>query len=85
MSGDTNQEYICDGISECLITAFAKLPHVFVVSREASFFYKGKNLKINQVSEELSVTLPSFFSKTFSDFLFNNVVFDVKYTVTSLK
>jgi adenylate cyclase len=55
MSGDPNKEYIADGLTENIITNLAKLPQVFVISRESSFFYKGKNIQISKVSEELGV------------------------------
>jgi TolB-like protein len=55
MSGDPAQEYIADGISETLITALSNIPDVFVISRESSFYFKGKPVKIQQVSEELGV------------------------------
>ena len=55
MSGDPEQEYIADGISETLITALSNIPDVFVISRESSFYFKGKPVKIQQVSEELGV------------------------------
>jgi len=55
MSGDPKQEFLCDGITEEIITALSKLPRLFVISRQSTFFYKGKPVKIRQVSEELGV------------------------------
>jgi len=55
MSGDSEQEYIADGISESIITALSKIPDLFVISRESSFYYKDKQIKLQQVSEELGV------------------------------
>jgi adenylate cyclase len=55
MSGDPEQEYIADGFSENIITALSKLPGIFVIARTSSFSYKGKQVKISQVAEELGV------------------------------
>jgi TolB-like protein/Tfp pilus assembly protein PilF len=55
MSGDTEQEYFCDGITEEIITALSKVPHLFVIARNSTFTYKGKPVKVKQVSEELGV------------------------------
>jgi len=55
MSGDPKQEFLCDGITEEVITALSKVPRLFVISRQSTFFYKGKPVKVKQVSEELGV------------------------------
>ena len=55
MSGDPEQEYFSDGISEDIITALAKLRWFFVIARNSSFIYKGKAVHMNQVAEELGV------------------------------
>ncbi|MFB0519851.1 MAG: tetratricopeptide repeat protein [Desulfatiglandales bacterium] len=55
MSGDAKQEYLADGITENIITALSKVPEVFVIARNSVFTYKGKPVKIRQVSEELGV------------------------------
>jgi adenylate cyclase len=55
MSGDPEQEYIADGISENLITALSNIPQFFVIARNSTFSYKGKSVKIKQVSEDLGV------------------------------
>jgi adenylate cyclase len=55
MSGDPDQEYFCDGLTEEIITALSKVPKLFVIARNSSFTYKGKPVKIRQVSEELGV------------------------------
>ena len=55
MSGDPKQEFLCDGITEEIITALSKVPRLFVISRQSTFFYKGKPVKVKQVSEELGV------------------------------
>ena len=41
MSGDPEQEYFADGISEDIITALSKLPQLFVIARNSSFTFKG--------------------------------------------
>jgi TolB-like protein/Tfp pilus assembly protein PilF len=55
MSGEPEQEYFSDGISEDIITALSKLRWFFVISRNSSFTYKGKAVHLNQVADELGV------------------------------
>jgi adenylate cyclase len=55
MSGDPKQEFFSDAITENIITVLSKVPRLFVISRQSTFFYKGKPVKIKQVSEELGV------------------------------
>jgi TolB-like protein len=55
MSGDPEQEYFSDGISEDIITALSKLRWFFVIARNSSFIYKGKAVHMKQVAEELGV------------------------------
>ena len=55
MSGDPEQEYFSDGISEDIITALSKLRWFFVIARNSSFIYKGKPVHMKQVAEELGV------------------------------
>ena len=55
MSGDQDQEYFSDGISEDIITALSKLRWFFVIARNSSFTYKGKAVHIKQVAAELGV------------------------------
>ena len=55
MSEDPKQEFLSDGITENIITALSKVPRLFVISRQSTFFYKGKPVKVKQVSEELGV------------------------------
>jgi adenylate cyclase len=55
MSGDPEQEYFSDGLTEDIITGLAKVPGLFVIARNSSFTYKGKPVKVQQVSEELGV------------------------------
>jgi TolB-like protein/Tfp pilus assembly protein PilF len=55
MSGDGDQEYFSDGISEDIITALSKVRWFFVIARNSSFVYKGKPVHLRQVAEELGV------------------------------
>jgi adenylate cyclase len=55
MSGDPKQEFFSDGITENIITGLSKVSRLFVISRQSTFFYKGKPVKVKQVSEELGV------------------------------
>ncbi len=55
MSGEPEQEYFSDGISEDIITALSKLRWFFVIARNSSFTYKGKAVHMKQVAEELGV------------------------------
>ncbi|MDF2810627.1 MAG: adenylate cyclase [Microvirga sp.] len=54
-SGDPEQEYFSDGITEDLITDLSKISGLFVVARNTSFTYKGKPVKVQQVSQDLRV------------------------------
>jgi TolB-like protein/class 3 adenylate cyclase/Flp pilus assembly protein TadD len=55
LSGDPEQEYFSDGITDDLITDLSKISGLFVIARNSTFTYKGKAIKIQQVSEELGV------------------------------
>ena len=55
MSGDPEQEYFSDGISEDIITDLSKLSELQVIARNSSFTYKGKPVDIKQVGRELGV------------------------------
>jgi TolB-like protein/class 3 adenylate cyclase len=55
MGGDPEQEYFCDGLSEEIITALSSVPELFVIARNSTFTYKGKPVKVQQISEELGV------------------------------
>ena len=55
MSGEAEQEYFSDGISEDIITALSKLRWFFVIARNSSFSYKGKAVQMKQIAEELGV------------------------------
>jgi TolB-like protein/cytochrome c-type biogenesis protein CcmH/NrfG len=55
MSGDPEQEYFSDGMTEEIITALSKTPTVFVIARTSSFRYKGKEVDVRTVGRELGV------------------------------
>jgi adenylate cyclase len=55
MSGDPTQDFLCDGMAEAIITVISKVPTMFVIARNSTFVYKGKTVKVKQVSEELGV------------------------------
>jgi adenylate cyclase len=55
MSGDPKQDYLADGISENIISALSKISRLLVIARNSTFTYKGKPVKVQQVSEELGV------------------------------
>jgi len=55
MSGDPEQEYFSDGITEDLITDLYKISGLFVIARHSVFTYKGKAVRVDQVGRELGV------------------------------
>jgi len=55
MSNDPDQEYFADGMTEDLITDLSKISGLFVISRNSSFVYKGQQVKVRQVAEDLGV------------------------------
>jgi TolB-like protein len=55
MTGDPQQDYFSDGISEDIITGLSKLRWFFVIARNSSFTYKVKNVHLSQIAEELGV------------------------------
>jgi adenylate cyclase len=55
MSGDPEQEYFSDGISEDIITDLSKLSELHVIARNSSFTYKGKPVDVKRVGRELGV------------------------------
>jgi len=55
LSGDPDQEYFSDGITEEIITALSKVPKLFVIARNSTFTYKGKPVKVQKVAEDLGV------------------------------
>jgi len=55
MSGDPEQEYFADGITEDLITDLSKISGLFVIARNSTFSYKGQQVTVRQVAEDLGV------------------------------
>ena len=55
MTGDPKQEFFTDGFTEEIITSLSKISSLFVISRNSSFTYKGKPVKLKKVSKELGV------------------------------
>ena len=55
LSGDPEQEYFSDGLTEEIISSLSRVPKLFVIARNSTFTYKGKPVKVQQVSEELGV------------------------------
>ena len=55
LSGDPQQEYFSDGISEQLINELSRLPGLFVIARNSTFAYKGKAIKEHEVGRDLGV------------------------------
>jgi len=54
MSDDPKQEYFSDGISEDIITDLSKISRLIVIARNSSFAYKGKNLNVQQIGQNLN-------------------------------
>ena len=55
ISKDNDVDYLCDGMAETLINTLSKLPDLYVISRNSTFTYKGKNVQIKEVAENLGV------------------------------
>lgn len=55
MSGDRDQEYFADGVTEDIITALSHYRWFFVIARNSSFAYKGRALDVKQIARELGV------------------------------
>jgi adenylate cyclase len=53
MSGEQDQEYFSDGITEDIITDLSKVSQLFVIARNSTFSYKGRSVKIQQISSDL--------------------------------
>jgi adenylate cyclase len=55
MSGNPNQEYFSDGLTEQIINGLCKVSNLFVIGRNSSFAYKGKSITTKQIAKELGV------------------------------
>ncbi|MFC1880298.1 adenylate/guanylate cyclase domain-containing protein [Thermodesulfobacteriota bacterium] len=53
MTGDPEQEFLCDGITENIISSLSYIPNLFVIARNSTFAYKGKSITAQQVGREL--------------------------------
>jgi len=53
MSKDPELEYLCDGITENLISVLAQIPQAFVIARNSTFAYKDKSIDVRQIGQEL--------------------------------
>ena len=55
LSGDPQQEYFSDGLTEEIITGLSKIPKLFVIARNSSFAFKGKAVSVQEVGRKLGV------------------------------
>ena len=55
MSGDAEQEYFSEGITEDIITELSRFPDLVVIARNSTFAYKGKNMKVHEIARDLGV------------------------------
>jgi adenylate cyclase len=55
MSGDTEQEFFTDGLTEDIITDLSNVPGFFVIARNSTFAYKGKPTDVRQIARDLGV------------------------------
>ena len=55
MSSDPGQEFFADGMTEDIITALSRIRELFVISRNSSFVYKGRAVRLEEVAQELGV------------------------------
>ena len=55
MSGDPEQDYFADGMTEEIITALARFKNLFVIASNSSFTYRNRSVDIKQVARELGV------------------------------
>ena len=55
MSGDASQEYFSDGISEEILNLLAQMPELTVISRSSAFSFKGKDVPLPAIAEQLNV------------------------------
>ncbi len=56
LSGDPEQEYFADGMTEDIITSLSKLSQLIVIARNSSFVYKGRAVNVPEIAKELGVT-----------------------------
>jgi hypothetical protein len=54
LTGDPEQEYFVDGVTDCLTTDLSRISGSFVIARNTAFTYKGKPFEVKQIGRELS-------------------------------
>ena len=54
MTGDTEQEFFCDGITENIISALSQTSKLLIIARNSTFAYKGRQINIQQIGHELN-------------------------------
>lgn len=54
MSGDPDQEYFADGLTEDIITSLSKNRWLFVIARNSTFVYKGRSVDVRRIGQELN-------------------------------
>jgi TolB-like protein len=59
MSGDPEQEYFSDGITEDIITELSRFRSLFVIARNSSFTFKGEEVNVTEVGQKLGVAYVS--------------------------
>ncbi len=55
LSGDSSQEYFSDGLTEVLTSALSRISGLFVIARNSAFFYKSKQVTVQEISREMGV------------------------------
>jgi TolB-like protein/Tfp pilus assembly protein PilF len=55
MSGDPEQQYFSDGITEQIITSISKVPYILVIARQSSFAFRDKQLTVQEIAKKLGV------------------------------
>ena len=55
MSDDPGQAFFSDGISEDIITALSRSPWLFIIARNTTFTYKGRNVDVKEIARDLGV------------------------------
>src|SRR4029077_5786069 len=55
MSGDPEQDYFSDGITDDVITELSRFSDLFVIARNSSFQYKGRSVDVREIGRELGV------------------------------
>ena len=49
MSGDAEQDYFADGVTEDIITGLSRFRELFVIARNSSFTFKGQSVKVQDI------------------------------------